>query len=448
MPEAGEHVVVATLPIQPPHVVVAVAQNGVRNWRRLEVVARAAACRGRQCRQPRRHDRVDAIGTDHVGGVAVAAHELILDEAAVAVGAQGRRVVDRNQVAVRVAPIAEVTRAFLHRGYRQHRRRGSPFLPVPLVVEVEEALPLFVREAGQLDRAADVDAVVVLVEIRLLRPAPLRGRERVVLVELKTGTVEPAAARLGDRHDLAADRGAVFGRVARREDLDLADHVGRHREVLENRHHAALAHEALLHADAIHRRLVARLQAAVDARVKGVVALTGADTGHQQRKCRGRARSGAELQGQIVQGFRRDPMLLRARRAEHRRAAEYLDALGDGPGSDRDDHPDLRPERDFDVGQRDGVEAVLGRLNLVLGRRQVAEGEAALRTRDRRRDDFVSGDVAQGQSDIRNDGAACVLDDADDGAVDGLSRGRHRTQQQQDQGRTCKEPTSLHVDLS
>ncbi len=101
-------------------------------------------------------------------------------------------------------------------------------------------------------------------------------------MELEARAVERAPAGFGDGHDLTRGRRSVLGRVVRRQDLDLTHHVGRHREVLEDGHHPALAHEPLLHADAIERRLVARLQAAVDARVERVIAAAGADAWHQR----------------------------------------------------------------------------------------------------------------------------------------------------------------------
>ena len=73
-------------------------------------------------------------------------------------------------------------------------------------------------------------------------------------------------------------------------------------------------------------------------------------------------------------------------------------------------------------GSEHGAEAVLGGLHLVRRRRQVAERIVALRVRDGRAHHLVAGDVAQGHGDVGNDGAARVLDDADDGAVDGLGR--------------------------
>src|SRR5262249_32036399 len=155
-------------------------------------------------------------------------------------------------------------------------------LPVALVVEVEVALPAVTPQPRNLDGTADVDAVVVLVELGVVGGAPLLCTKPLVAVELESGPMEGTATRLGDRHDLARRRRAVFRRVVRGQHFDLADHVGRHREVLEDRDHAALAHEALLHAYTIDRSLVARLQAAISARIERVVPTTGRHTWHQR----------------------------------------------------------------------------------------------------------------------------------------------------------------------
>ena len=93
--------------------IVAVPEDRVGDRRRYEVVERATACRVRQRREPRLHDRRDAVRTNHVRSVAIAAHELVLDVAAVAVRAQCRGVVDRDQVPGPVAPVAEVPLTFL-----------------------------------------------------------------------------------------------------------------------------------------------------------------------------------------------------------------------------------------------------------------------------------------------------------------------------------------------
>ena len=66
-------------------------------------------------------------GANHVGGVAVAAHELF---------ARGG-VVDRNQIPVAIAPVAEVTLTFLHRGNAQDRKLVSSSNRIALVVEEE-----------------------------------------------------------------------------------------------------------------------------------------------------------------------------------------------------------------------------------------------------------------------------------------------------------------------
>src|SRR6202008_3994368 len=94
--------------------------------------------------------------------------------------------------------------------------------------------------------------------------AVLRRVEPVVAVVLEERPVE--AVRAGPRrgHDLPGRAAAVLRLAARGQDLDLADHVRREREVLEERDHPALAHVALLHAGAVEHGLVARLHPAVE----------------------------------------------------------------------------------------------------------------------------------------------------------------------------------------
>ena len=119
VPDAREEVVAALeLHVEPAHVVVGVAEDGVRNRRPEVIVQRAAGGRIGQRRQPRPHQRADAIGTNHVRRVAVAAPELILDVAPLAIGTDRQRVVDRDEVAAGVAPISEVAGTLEHRWNR------------------------------------------------------------------------------------------------------------------------------------------------------------------------------------------------------------------------------------------------------------------------------------------------------------------------------------------
>ena len=86
------------------------------------------------------------------------------------------RVVDRDQVALGVAPVAEVARPLLERGDGEGRPVGATRLPEALDVHVEVALDGVRPEAGDLGRAADVGPEVVLLERGLLVAAPLAWR--------------------------------------------------------------------------------------------------------------------------------------------------------------------------------------------------------------------------------------------------------------------------------
>src|SRR5205814_6764380 len=174
-------------------------------------------------------------------------------------------------------------------------------LPAALEVSVEVALHAVRPQAGDLGRAAEVGAEVVLLERGLVGGAPLPGVQAIALVIVEHGAVEPLASRLRGGDDLAGGARPVLRLVARGHDLDLADHVRGEGEVLEDGDHAALAHEALLHARAVHHGLVAGLHAAVDPGVERVGPASAGDAGHQQDEAGRRARPGPELAGQLLQ---------------------------------------------------------------------------------------------------------------------------------------------------
>ncbi len=124
-------------------------------------------------------------------------------------------------------------------------------------------------------------------------------------------------------------------------------------------------------------------------------------------------------------------MFLRARHAQNRGSADYLDVGLLGPDGQRDVNALHRAQRHIDIGTRHLLEAGLDGFDRVLGRGQIAERILAARACDRCRDGLIGGDVAKGQGHVGDHSARRILDDARDGAVDALPRSGRRDQQQE-----------------
>jgi hypothetical protein len=172
-------------------------------------------------------------------------------------------------------PIAEIAAPLRQRRDRQSRNAGTASLVIRLPIEVEKALVLAPIDPGKLDWPADVGAEVVLVVGRCRRRAPLGGVQRFIAAVFENCAVISIAARLADHRDLPRGRRAVLCVVTRCNDFDFLDHVRRHLEVLMNRNHAALAHEAFLHGRAVEKGFIPRFLAAVDPGLKRLVRAAG-----------------------------------------------------------------------------------------------------------------------------------------------------------------------------
>ena len=175
-----------------------------------EVVLQAAVGGIGQVRLERLRDRRDAIGGDDVAG------ERVADEAgAVRIRPRRLRVVDDDRQRAEIP-------APLRRGRDRHQPRfGLPAIAVAVVGREEE-------HAVARDRAAEREAVFVLIVVRLrLREERLRV-ERLVAEELEARAAELIRARL---HDVVRCALAVVhdGRAARL-DLELFDRFHRHAE--------------------------------------------------------------------------------------------------------------------------------------------------------------------------------------------------------------------------
>ena len=119
-------------------------------------------------------DRVDAIRRNHVARKGVA-HPLPVHQTA------GRRIVNRDQAARRIAQVAEVAaqlRLVWHRKGGRVRRR----LLVALVIEHEERLVPAIEQPRNRHRAVDLESILIELVIRLL--ALVHLEEVLVRVEL------------------------------------------------------------------------------------------------------------------------------------------------------------------------------------------------------------------------------------------------------------------------
>ena len=260
--------------------------------------------------------------------------------------------------------------------------------------------------------------------------------------------MERLLARLRDRDDLAAGGRAVLGVVARADDLDLAHHVRRVGEVLEDRDHAALAHEALLHGGAVEDRLVARLQAAVDARVERVRAAAGRDARHEQDERGRRAGAGAEDERQVLQGLGGDAVLVRAAVVLHGGGTDDLDLLGLAGEEQPDVEADVAVRGDQDAAAGVGLEPRNLPGELVGAGDEVTEGVGAARF-GRSSQLHAGARVLEHERDARDGRSGRVEDRSGHGAVEALRVARYG--QQKDRGREeereGQEPSIRHSGL-
>ena len=136
----------------------------------------------------------------------------------------------------------------------------------------------------------------------------LRRIQRFIAQVLEQAAVKLRCAGFCCRDDLRTSRGAVFRLVTGRDYLELTHHIGGHAEVGEC-HHSALGHGAFLHAHAIHDGLIARLKAAIDARVESVVSASGGDAGHKNGELRRVPGPASHNERKLIQCCWRDPFL-------------------------------------------------------------------------------------------------------------------------------------------
>ena len=153
-------------------------------------------------------------------------------------GLSGERVADQHLAAeerVRGAEqLAEVAAPHGRGGHGAGVRLLAVVADPLLGPEEEQLVAVRVELSGDVERPADVVAVLVVVErsglavqLRQRRAVarPGVGVQALVAEELVHVGVEVAAAALGHEADLAAGGPSVFGHVARGQDLDLGDGV-------------------------------------------------------------------------------------------------------------------------------------------------------------------------------------------------------------------------------
>ena len=137
--------------------------------------------------------------------------------------------------------------------------------------------------------------------------------------------------------------------------------------------------------------------------------------------------------GRLLQRLRRDAVLLRGRRAQRGRAADDLDLLLLRADRQRDVEPELRSEgtstSDSVTSWKPGFKAWTSYLDGDRLRNVYAPSAPDTVGPD----GLVGRDVAKRQRRIRHDGAAGVLNDADDGAIHGLCPRQPRDERSREQ---------------
>ena len=142
--------------------------------------------------------------------------------------------------------------------------------------------------AGEIDRTADIGAIIVLLVAGLLRSrarAVLESIEEIVANVLVAGAMEVLAAALGRDNQLAGSGVAVLRGIVCSQHFHFACDVGRHAKVSLQADHAALIHEAFNRRRSIDNCFVAGYQAAIDARIECVATTAGRDTRHHDGHC-------------------------------------------------------------------------------------------------------------------------------------------------------------------
>src|SRR5215469_4041873 len=99
--------------------------------------------------------------------MAVAAHELLSrDLAGDGIYLSRRRIVDGNQIPVRVLPVAKIPLPLFHRRDAQNRSYGAAPNPKAFVIEKEIGLMMRTPDAREFQRAANAAAKIILEILR------------------------------------------------------------------------------------------------------------------------------------------------------------------------------------------------------------------------------------------------------------------------------------------
>ena len=171
-------VLVANVLVQPQVKIVRVEQKLFRSGTAHVIVEEPSHARGRRryVLEPRRSQRVHhprVGGADDVGGLTVTPHELVAEVRQVVrprvlagikigVGPQRVGVIDRDQVAFGIYPVAEISRALLHGGHGENRCGERASRPKSCHVEVEEGPPFLSPHMRDLEGTAHRTSELVL----------------------------------------------------------------------------------------------------------------------------------------------------------------------------------------------------------------------------------------------------------------------------------------------
>ena len=162
----GHHEVVfiAQILIEPQIQDVGVAAETARLRRRQKVTCRPRRGRFRKELEPLQGQRISQpriVRADHIRSIPVAAHELIADYLSIHDPGR-RRVVDRDQVPVRIHPIAKVALPLFKRGDGKERAHQAAADSVAFPIDKEESFVSRRPCERQFDRPSDGAAKVVL----------------------------------------------------------------------------------------------------------------------------------------------------------------------------------------------------------------------------------------------------------------------------------------------